>query len=314
MAGSTSVVIAALFANAAIAVLKFLGFLATGSPSMLSETYHSISDTGNQVFLLIGIRYSKREETRAHPFGFGKAQFFYSFLVSVMLFGIAGWESAKHGYEALMHPSHGGGAESLLLFGMEVRPVYVNAAILLGAIAFESYAFVKANEELQRQIQEYEWSGLVQAFRETSDVTTLTAFTEDTVALVGAMLALVGIGLTELTGNEVYDAATALLIGILLMGFAIALAWENKRLLLGESVATREEQELKAIIRSDPSVVHIDKFRASYVGPEKLLVALDVSFDPDLDTEEIDDHITAIEDKLREADDRVHFVYIEPEL
>ncbi|KAB1192647.1 cation diffusion facilitator family transporter [Haloferax sp. MBLA0076] len=314
MAGSTSVVVAALFANGAIAILKFLGFLATGSPSMLSETYHSISDTGNQVFLLIGIRYSSRKATRQHPFGFGKAQFFYSFLVSVMLFGIAGWESAKHGYDALMHPAHGGGAESLLLFGMEVRPIWVNVAILLGAIAFESYAFVKANAELRRQIEEYEWSGLVQAFRETSDVTTLTAFTEDTVALVGAMLALVGIGLTELTGNQVYDAATALLIGILLMGFAIALAWENKRLLIGESVPTREEQELRALVRNDPHVTHVDKFRASYVGPEKLLLALDVSFDPQLDTEEIDEHISTIEKKLKEADDRVHFVYIEPEL
>ncbi|WP_416838413.1 cation diffusion facilitator family transporter [Haloferax sp. DFSO52] len=314
MAGSTSVVVAALFANGAIAILKFLGFLATGSPSMLSETYHSISDTGNQVFLLIGIRYSKRAETQSHPFGFGKAQFFYSFLVSVMLFGIAGWESAKHGYEALTHTGHSGGAESILLLGMEVRPVYVNAAILIGAIVFESYAFIKANAELRRQIREYEWDGLVQAFRETSDVTTLTAFTEDTVALVGAMLALVGIGLTEITGNEVYDAATALLIGILLMVFAVALAWENKRLLIGESVPTREEQELKAIVKSDPHVVHVDKFRASYVGPEKLLLALDVSFDSELDTEEIDDRITAIEKKLKDADDRVHFVYIEPEL
>ncbi|ELZ95044.1 cation efflux protein [Haloferax mucosum ATCC BAA-1512] len=314
MAGSTSVVIAALFANGAIAVLKFLGFLATGSPSMLSETYHSVSDTGNQVFLLIGIRYSRREETREHPFGFGKAQFFYSFLVSVMLFGIAGWESAKHGYNALMHPGHGGGAEPFMFLGTQIDPVYVNIAILLGAIAFESYAFLKANAELRRQIEEYEWSGLRQAFHETSDVTTLTAFTEDTVALVGAMLALVGIGLTELTGIEAFDAAAALLIGILLMGFAIALAWENKRLLIGENVPMHEEQRLKSIVRDDPHVSHVDKFRASYVGPEKLLVTLDVSFDPELDTEEIDRYISDIETELRSADDRVHFVYIEPEL
>ncbi|ELZ87383.1 cation efflux protein [Haloferax elongans ATCC BAA-1513] len=314
MAGSTSVVIAALFANGAIAILKFLGFLATGSPSMLSETYHSISDTGNQVFLLIGIRYSGRKATQSHPFGFGKAQFFYSFLVSVMLFGIAGWESAKHGYNALMHPGHGGGGEAVLLFGMEFRPVWVNAAILVGAIVFETYAFVKANAELRRQINEYEWDGLVQAFRETSDVTTLTAFTEDAVALGGAVLALIGIGLTEYTGNEMYDAATALLIGIMLMGFAIALAWENKRLLIGESVPTREEQRLRKLVRDHPMVSHVDKFRASYVGAEKLLVTLDVSFNSSLSTEELDDYITEIEETLKSEDDRVHFVYIEPEL
>ncbi|MFC7204849.1 cation diffusion facilitator family transporter [Haloferax namakaokahaiae] len=314
MAGSTSVVIAALFANGAISVLKFLGFLATGSPSMLSETYHSISDTGNQVFLLVGIRYSGREATQAHPFGFGKAQFFYSFLVSVLLFGIAGWESLKHGYEALMHPAHGGGGEAVVLLGTSVQPVYINVAILLGAIAFETYAYLKANAELQRQIKEYEWSGLREAFRKTSDVTTLTAYTEDTIALGGAMLALIGIGLTEVTGNPMFDALTALLIGVMLMGFAVALAWENKRLLLGESVPLDEEQDLKALVLERPDVVHIDHFSAMYVGPEKLLVTLDVSFGPDLDTEELDDLITDIEDTLREADDRVKFVYIEPEL
>ncbi len=213
-----------------------------------------------------------------------------------------------------MHPSHGGGGEALFLLGFEIEPVLVNVAILLGAIAFESYAFLKANAELRRQMEEYEWSGLVEAFRETSDVTTLTAFTEDTVALAGAMLALVGIGLTELTGNELFDAGAALLIGILLMGFAIALAWENKRLLIGESVPVDEEQEIRRLVREHPHVAHIDKFRASYVGPEKLLVALDVSFDPELDTEEIDDHISDIEAELKAADNRVHFVYIEPEL
>ena len=91
MAGSRSVVLAALVANGAIAVLKFVGFLLTASPSMLSETYHSISDTGNQVLLLVGLRYGSREADRRHPFGYGKAQFFYSFVVSMLLFGIAGW-------------------------------------------------------------------------------------------------------------------------------------------------------------------------------------------------------------------------------
>jgi cation diffusion facilitator family transporter len=313
MAGSTSVVLAALFANGAIAVLKFLAFLATGSPSMLSETYHSISDTGNQVFLLIGIKYSGQEASRTHPFGYGKAQFFYSFLVSVLLFGIAGWESLKHGYNAILHP-HAGQASSITLFGTTFDPVWANVVVLLGAIVFETYAFVKANKELRRQMIEYEWSGLVEAFRKTSDVTTLTAFTEDAVALGGAMLALVGIGLTRLTGNHIYDAATAALIGVLLMGFALALAWENKRLLLGESVAPGVEDELRTIVRNYEGVVHIDQFRTMFVGPGRLLVTVDVSFDADLDTGDIDAAIEAIEDELKAADDRVAIVYVEPEL
>ena len=313
MAGSKSVVLAALVANGAIAVLKFVAFLLTGSPSMLSETYHSISDTGNQVFLLIGIRYSGKSPSRGHPFGYGKAQFFYSFLVSVLLFGIAGWESLKHGVEAI-RSGHTASPGPVTLAGVTFDAVYVSVAVLLGAIAFETYAFVKANAELRRQMEEYGWSTLVEAFRSTSDVTTLTAFTEDAIALGGAIIALVGIGLSRVTGNPIYDAVSAALIGVLLMGFALALAWENKRLLLGESAPKSLEADLQSIIRDHPGVTHVDRFRTMFVGPKGLLVAADVSFDSELGTDDIDADISRVEEKLRARDDRVRFVYVEPEL
>jgi len=312
MAGSKSVVLAALVANGAIALLKFGAFLLTGSPSMLSETYHSISDTGNQVFLLIGIKYSAKEPSRGHPFGYGKAQFFYSFLVSVLLFGIAGWESLKHGYDAILH-GHQVAPGTVTLAGVTFDTVYVSVAVLLGAIAFETYAFVKANAELRRQMDEYGWAGLVEAFQKTSDVTTLTAFTEDAIALGGAVLALVGIVLSRVTGNHIYDAVSAALIGVLLMGFALALAWENKRLLLGESAPKDLEADFRSIIRDQSGVVHIDRFRTMFVGSDALLVTADVSFDLERGTEGLDEVITRIEEALRERDDRVTFVYIEPE-
>jgi len=312
MAGSKSVVLAALVANGAIAVMKFLAFLLTGSPSMLSETYHSISDTGNQVFLLVGIRYSGKDPSRAHPFGYGKAQFFYSFLVSVLLFGIAGWESLNHGVEAI-RSGHAASPGTVTLAGVTFDTVYVSVAVLLGAIAFETYAFVKANAELRRQMEAYDWSNLVEAFRSTSDVTTLTAFTEDAIALGGAVLALVGIVLTRVTGNYIYDAVSAALIGLLLMGFALALAWENKRLLLGESAPKQLEADFQSIMRDHPGVTHVDRFRTMFVGPKGLLVAADVSFDPELATDDIDADIGRIEEKLRARDDRVRFVYVEPE-
>jgi cation diffusion facilitator family transporter len=314
MAGSKSVVLAALVANGAIAILKFFAFVLTGSPSMLSEVYHSISDTGNQVFLLVGIRYSGRAPDQGHPFGYGKAQFFYSFLVSVLLFGIAGWESLKHGYGAIMDP-HVSTLDPITLFGIgPFPPWYVSVVVLLGAIAFETYAFVKANAELQRQITTYGWSGIREAFRKTSDVTTLTAYTEDTIALVGAGLALVGIVLTQLTGNPIYDAVTAVLIGLLLMGFALALAWENKRLLLGESLTNDVEADLRAVIQNHHGVTNVDGFRTMFVGPAEALVTADVSFDPELVTGGIDEDISEIEAKLRETDDRVKIIYLEPEL
>ncbi|MDZ7701066.1 MAG: cation diffusion facilitator family transporter [Halobacteriales archaeon] len=313
MATRTSVVVAALIANGAIAVLKFVGFLLTGSPAMLSETYHSISDTGNQVFLLVGIRYGRRTRTRSHPFGYGKAQFFYSFLVAVLLFGIAGWESLKNGYEAIV--GHGGHllGGTVTLAGTTFPAVWVNYAVLMAGLAFEGWAFSKAHSAMRAEIDERGWSGLREAFRKTADVTTLTALTEDTIALLGLGLALVGVYLTDVTGNPVYDAAAALLIGVLLMGFALALAWENKRLLLGESLPKSDERELRRLVAGWEGVTGVVDFRTVYFGPDDVLVAADVAFDPELDTGEIDDHISAMEDALGEADGSIRKVYIEPE-
>ncbi|WP_336336231.1 cation diffusion facilitator family transporter [Haloarcula brevis] len=323
MAGSKSVVIAALIANGAIAILKFFGFLLTGSAAMLSETYHSISDTGNQVFLLIGIRFSSRDRDRRHPFGYGKAQFFYSFLVSVFLFGIAGWESAKHGYSQLTSGGHGGGAHAgeaveflFLSFTPPawLDPLWVNYTVLLGAFAFETYALVKARAEMQRQIDRNDWSGYREAFRKTSDVTTLTALTEDTIALAGIVIALVGLVLEQMTGNPFFDRVSALLIGIMLMGFALALAWENKRLLLGESLPTDEEQRLRDIAVQNEHVDEIVGFRTVYFGPNEVLVFADLRFDPALDTESIDEEITALESAMQDSNGDIRKVYIEPEL
>ena len=305
---------AALIANGAIAVMKFVGFLLTASPAMLSETYHSISDTGNQVFLLIGIRYSTKDRNREHPFGYGKAQFFYSFLVSVLLFGIAGWESAKHGVNAIRdpHPPEMNTA-TIPLVDVTIDAVLVNYVVLIGAIIFEAYAFKKAYANLSRQIEENDWSGFREAFRKTSDVTVLTAFTEDTIAGVGAGIALFGVFLTRETGDPIYDAVGALLIGLMLMGFALALAWENKRLLLGESIPKDDERVLRDIIQRRENVVEIMDFRTLFFGTERIIVSADIAFAKDLDIDGIDDEITAIEDELMEANDGIKKVYIEPE-
>ncbi len=317
MAGSTSVVVAALIANGAIAVLKFVGFTLTGSPAMLSETYHSISDTGNQVFLLIGIRYSGQRPDDRHPFGYGKAQFFYSFLVSVLLFGIAGWESAKHGYHEVQVALGGavehGGAEAVTLFGQTFPPVYVNYAVLLGAIVFESWALFKARAEMQRQMAEHDWSGYREAFRKTADTTTLTALTEDTIALGGAGLALVGVFLTRSLGDPIYDAVSALLIGFMLMGFAVALAWENKRLLLGESLPNDVEAELRGAVSGVADVGRVIDFRTVYFGPESVVVTADVDFRTGMSGREIDDRIDEIERRLKEVEPDIKAVYVEVE-
>ncbi|MFW6376730.1 MAG: cation diffusion facilitator family transporter, partial [archaeon] len=285
----------------------------------LSETYHSISDTGNQVFLLIGIRYGGRKADRVHPFGYGKAQFFYSFLVSVFLFGIAGWESAKHGYSQLTASGGHGGSEAVEFLGLSYDPalsfdpVYVSYAVLLGAFAFETYALVKARAEMRRQMDRHGWNGYPEAFRKTSDVTTLTALTEDTIALTGIVLAFAGLVLEHATGNAVYDAAAAFAIGLMLMGFALALAWENKRLILGESMPGADERALREIVADSDGVEDVTDFRTVYFGPERILVTADVTFADDLDTESMEDRISAIEAALKDREPGIRTVYVEPE-
>ncbi|MFP4591071.1 MAG: cation diffusion facilitator family transporter [Halobacteriales archaeon] len=317
-AGSTKVVLAAMLANGAIAVLKFVGFLLTGSPSMLAETYHSISDTGNQVLLLVGIFYSRRSVSRVHPFGYGKAQFFYAFLVSVMLFGVAGWESLNHGIEELQaggHPFEAGEAE---LFGftvdidLPVEPYWVAVAILFGGIVFETYAFWTANRELRRQMRAYGWSSYREAFRRTSDLTTLTAFTEDLVALLGLVLALGGITAARVTGDPIYDAVGAIVIGVLLMGFAIALAIENKRLILGESLPRPLERELAQTIVDHAGVDDVEELRSMFIGTDRVLVTAEVRFEVTGEPHRLDETIDSLDAALRAVDDRIRLVYIEP--
>lgn len=315
MASSKSVVIAALIANGAIAVLKFIGYTLTGSAAMLSETYHSVSDTGNQVFLLLGIRYSGQEADRTHPFGYGKSQFFYAFLVAVLLFGIAGWESAKHGYEAIVHPHPvTPGTATLPLLNVTIPAVWVNYAVLIGAIVFEAWALWKAYQGLSKQMQKHDWTSLWEAFRKTSDVTTLTAFTEDSIAMGGAGIALIGVYLSRVTGNPIYDAVASFLIGLMLMGFALALAWQNKRLLVGESLPREDERPLRSLVADWEGVRELKDFRTVYFGVERILVTADVAFEKDLDAETINQRISAIEAALQEREPQVRKVYIEPEV
>jgi divalent metal cation (Fe/Co/Zn/Cd) transporter len=199
------------------------------------------------------------------------------------------------------------------LLGYQFPGLWVNYSVLLGGVAFESYAFVKAYREMKRQMNVHGWGSFRQAFRRTSDTTTLTALTEDTVALLGLVMALVGIFLTEQTGDHVYDAAAALGIGVLLMFFAVALAWENKRLLLGESLAESEEEKLRSIVREFDGVESVVDFRTVFFGPNDVVVAADVAFEDGLATGQMDDAITALDDELRAANNGISKVYVEPE-
>lgn len=309
---SLIVVLVALGANIALAIVKFIGYLLTASPSMLAETYHSISDSGNQIILLIGMFYTDKAATDLHPFGYGKATFFYAFIVSVLLFGIAGWESVKHGIDALrqLRPVTDG---VLTIQGVTFPAVYINYGVLLLTILFDGISYVKARQKIAQESIERGWRNLPEAFRKTSDMPVLAVLTENAVAGIAAGVALVAIFLSQVTNNPVYDAAGAVVIGLLLMLFAIALGWENKKLLLGEALPPRQINRLRRLVAESAGVRNVVDFRTVYFGPDTILVTVDVSLDPDLDTVEIDATINDIEAKLRHRDPRIKKIYIEPE-
>ena len=310
-----SVVIAALIANTAIAVLKVIGYTLTRSSSMLSEAYHSFSDVGNQVLLLFGLRFSRRKATQEHPYGWGKAEFFYSFVVAMMLFGIAGWESLREGLRHLRHAGEGAGAAEIFgqttVLGWEFPAIWVNYAILALAAAFEFYAFRKARAGMRKSMQRDRYRNLVQTFRETKEAAILTAFTEDFMALIGLGIAGLALALTQITRNPIFDALGALIIGAMLMTFAVVLAWEQKRLLIGESMEPWQEDEIRSIFLGHDSVEGCGNLRTVYFGAHNILLTADLIFSADVTAEKIGETVGELKARIKERFPRIVTVYLE---
>jgi len=301
MSASTRVVVyVSLVASAAIAAAKFLAYLATGNASMLSQTYYSLSDVGNQVLLLVGFRLSEAGTSRKHPFGRGKEQFFFAFVVTVLLFGVAGFASVREGYAAL-------GTQ------LPTGDVRINYAVLGVALVFESYAFYKSYRAVEAEAVEEGFDGLYGTFRRTKDGALITAATENLVAVVGVLLALGGIYLTDVTGDPIYDAAASAGIGLLLMGFALVLAWENRSLMVGEGVTARRREALLDVMAGVEGVREVLDLRTMHLGPDTVLVACEIAFDPALDAPGVERAVDEVEAAVREVVPEANRIYVEAE-
>lgn len=290
---SRKAVYAALLGNLGIAIAKLLAALYTGSSAMWAETYHSFSDTMNQVLLLIGIKSSSRPASERHSFGYGKEQFFWSFLVSTMIFGISGVLSLQQGLESLLGKPH------------IIENIEINYIILAISAIFElnalRIAFVIFSKNIHARGQKLTVKTILNEFRESKDPTILTVLVEDSAALLGIAIAAIGISLSHLTGNVFYDSISSLIIGFVLMGFAFFLAKENKALLIGESISKKDSNKIIKSILTLSEVNRVISMRTMHLGPEDVIVAIEVSLVDNLVTDNIEILIDKIEQKVIEV-------------
>ena len=270
--GGTTAIIAALLANLGIAIAKFVAFVVTGASSMLAEAIHSLADSGNQVLLLVGGRRAKRAATPEHPFGYGRDRYIYAFIVSIVLFSVGGLFAVYEGVHKLQHP----------------EPVESPAwalGVLVVAIVLEGFSLrtaVKETAEVKSRQESY-WRFIRTARAPELPVVLL----EDTAALLGLVLALLGVGIAAMTGNGIYDGIGTVAIGLLLLVVAVILAVETKSLLLGES-ATPEDQ--------------------------RKIVAAKIAVQRGETAEEIAQYIDDAERRIREAVPIARVIYLEPDL
>jgi cation diffusion facilitator family transporter len=288
---------AALLANAGIAIAKFVGYLITGSSSMLAESVHSVADTSNQGLLLLGGRTARRAATPEHPFGYGRDRYFYSFVVALLLFSLGSVFALYEGIHKL--ESH----EPL------TSPI-VAVIILVIAIGLETYSFRTAIVESLP----HKGSGTWWQFIRQSKVPELpVVLLEDLGALVGLILALFGVGLSWITGDVVFDAIGTICIGVLLGVIAIILIIEMKSLLIGEGAAPPVLTTIVTALEAGDvqRVIHI---KTQYLGPEELLVAAKIALEPGLPLEAVARVIDEAEGRVRQAVPDARIIYLEPDL
>ncbi len=297
MEGSRSAVVAAFFANLGIALAKFVGFIFTGAASLLAEAVHSVADTGNQALLLLGGHRARRGETPEHPFGYGREQYFWAFVVAMVLFSLGGLFAIYEGIGKIRHPH---APENLV----------VAIAILVVAIGLETASLGKAVREANKLRRGHSWWEFVRRSKNPEMVVVLL---EDLGAEIGLAMALAGVLTARVTGDGRWDAAGSLGIGVLLVAIAVVLAVETKSLLIGEGAAPRDLAAIRSAIEGAPSVRRLIHMRTEHLGPGELLVGAKVELDPGLGLPEVVAAINETEGRLRAAVPAARVVYLEPD-
>lgn len=293
--GSKKVIYAAMIGNGLIAVAKFVGAAITGSSAMLSEGIHSVVDTGNQGLLLYGIARSKRPADEKHPFGYASEIYFWAFIVAILIFSIGAGISMYHGIEKVLHPH-------------PVADPTINYIILSLAMVFEGFAWWIAYKEFSSIKGK---KSIFQAVQESKDPTIFTVLFEDTAAMLGLVVALVGIWLSVHLDMPVLDGVASILIGIILAGTALLLALETKGLLIGEAAAPEIVEEIREIVAQHDAIEGLNEIRTLHRGPNDVLLALSVDYVNSVNAGDVERTNTRIEIAIKERFPVVKRLFIE---
>ena len=295
--GGSKAVIAALSANLAIAVFKFAAFAITRSSSMLAEGVHSLVDSGNQVLLLFGGRQARRAADADHQFGYGRDRYIYGFLVALVIFTAGGMFALYEGVKKLQHPHH-------------VDSALIAIGVLVAAVVAESFSLRTAVQESRELKGRQSWVGFVRTAKNPELPVVLL---EDSAALIGLVLALLGVGLTELTGDPIWDAAGTVAIGALLILVAAVLIVETKGLLLGESANPDIQRAVLANLIG-PGVDRVIHLRTLYISPDELLVAAKLAIPPTDRLSVVALALDAAEARVRAVVPEATLMYLEPDV
>lgn len=293
--GSKKVIYAALGGNALIAVTKFIGASITGSSAMLSEAIHSVVDTGNQGLLLYGIKKSQKPKDERHPFGYGMEIYFWSFVVAILIFAVGAGVSIYEGVHKLSHPE-------------DIKSPYINYIILSIAMVFEGAAWYIAFKEFNKHKGK---ASLIEAVRHSKDPTIFTILFEDSAAMLGLMIAFIGIAAGSSLGVEWADGAASVLIGVILAGTAILLAYETKGLLIGEAASPAVVEDIKSMIDKRKSILFVNELRTMHMGPNDILLAISIDFKDDMTAVEVESQISDLEKEIKSKYPEVKHLFIE---
>lgn len=295
--GSRKVIYAALAGNGLISITKFVAAGITGSSAMLSEGIHSLVDTGNQILLLHGLKQGAKPADEDFPFGHGKEVYFWSFIVAILIFALGGGISIYEGIKHLQHPE-------------AISNPIINYVVLVLAMLFEGAAWFFAFKAFQQQRGKL---GFIEAIQHAKDPTIFVVLFEDSAAMLGLLVAFAGIALSQLTGILIFDSIASIMIGLILIGTSIWLAYETKGLLIGESANKPTIRGIREILASSEGVEYVNEVLTMHMGPDFILANISVDFIGDKSADEIEIIITGIDKKIKQQYPYIKRIFIEAE-